>query len=186
MEPLPGQGAVGGGRCGPKHPKKKFQKFPISIREVTPGSPSPRKPHIKVGSLANADPLSQQASSGGFGVPWAHAPSRLGWKSGSTAPACAYLAQCTTARGPRARAWAWAAGSAQRATGNGQRVAVHTMARTSAPWHTLARHGTPWHGMAHPGTCTHTHTHDARHTQQQHGATIPPRGRPGPTTARVD
>jgi len=62
----------------PNTQKKNFQKFPISIREVTPGSPSPRKPHIKVGSLANADPLSQQASSGGFGVPWAHAPSRLG------------------------------------------------------------------------------------------------------------
>ena len=55
-----------------------FQKFPIFIREVTPGSPSPRKPHIKVGSLANTDLLSQQACRGGFGVPWAHAPSHLG------------------------------------------------------------------------------------------------------------
>ena len=62
----------------PNTQKKKFQKFPISIREVTPGSPSPRKPHIKVGSLANTGPLSRQACCGGFGVPWAHAPSRLG------------------------------------------------------------------------------------------------------------
>ena len=45
-----------------------LSKISYFIREVTPGSPSPRKPHIKVGSLANTDPLGQQASIGGFGV----------------------------------------------------------------------------------------------------------------------
>jgi hypothetical protein len=57
---------------------KKNSKISNFIQEVTPGSPSPRKPHIKVGSLSNTDPLSQQACRGGFGVPWTHAPSRLG------------------------------------------------------------------------------------------------------------
>ena len=62
----------------PNTQKSFFSKISNFIREVTPGSPSPRKPHIKVGSLANTGPLSQQACRGGFGVPWAHAPSRLG------------------------------------------------------------------------------------------------------------
>ena len=61
----------------PNAPKKN-QKFSVFFREVSPGSPSPRKPHIKVGSLANTGPLSQQACRGGFGVPWAHSPAAWG------------------------------------------------------------------------------------------------------------
>ena len=37
-----------------------FLNFLKIFREVTPGSPGPRKPHIKVGSLSNTAPLNQQ------------------------------------------------------------------------------------------------------------------------------
>ena len=60
--------AVGGGRCGPKRPKKIFEKNFKIFREVTPGSPSLRKPHIITGIPSNTDPLSQQPLWGGFGV----------------------------------------------------------------------------------------------------------------------
>ena len=39
--------AGGGSRCGPKRPKK--SQFFVLDREVTPGSPSPRNPHINAG-----------------------------------------------------------------------------------------------------------------------------------------
>ena len=44
----------------PNTQKSFFSKIFNFIREVTPGSPSPRKPHIKVGSLSNTAPLNQQ------------------------------------------------------------------------------------------------------------------------------
>ena len=44
----------------PNARKKNFTKFSVFFREVTPDSPSPRKPHIKVGSLSNTAPLNQQ------------------------------------------------------------------------------------------------------------------------------
>ena len=48
--------------------QKKFENFLKNFWEVTPGSPSPRKPHINTGIPSNTDPLGQQASIGGFGV----------------------------------------------------------------------------------------------------------------------
>ena len=45
-----------------------FSNFFVFFREVTPDSPSRRKPHIEVGSLSNTDPLSHEASICGFGV----------------------------------------------------------------------------------------------------------------------
>ena len=48
---------------------KKFQNFLIFFREVTPGSPSPRKPHINTGMPSSTHSLSQQPLWGGFGVP---------------------------------------------------------------------------------------------------------------------
>ena len=48
--------------------QKNFRKKLQNFREVTPGSPSPRKPHINTGIPSNTDPLSQQPLWGGFGV----------------------------------------------------------------------------------------------------------------------
>ena len=52
----------------PNAQKKDFENFLNFFREVTPGSPSPRKPHINTGIRSNTIPFSQQPSSGGFGV----------------------------------------------------------------------------------------------------------------------
>ena len=48
--------------------KKNFEKNLKIFREVTPGSPSPRKPHINTGIRSNKLPLNQQPLWGGFGV----------------------------------------------------------------------------------------------------------------------
>ena len=48
--------------------QKKFQKKIVLDREVTPGSPSPRKPHINTGIRSNTAPLNQQPVWGVFGV----------------------------------------------------------------------------------------------------------------------
>ena len=45
-----------------------FSKFSNFYREVTPGSPSPRKPHINTRIRSNRNSLSQQPLWGGFGV----------------------------------------------------------------------------------------------------------------------
>ena len=64
---MPDVGAVRFGRCGPKRPKKN-QKISRFFREVTPGSPSPRKPHVNTGSRSNTAPFSQMPVWGVFGV----------------------------------------------------------------------------------------------------------------------
>ena len=51
-----------------------FQKFPILIREVTPGSPSPRKPHINTGSGSENPSKSHLPLWGVFGVRVAEIP----------------------------------------------------------------------------------------------------------------
>ena len=51
----------------PNVQKKNFQDF-CFFREVTPGSPSPRKPHINTGIQSKMAWENHQASSGGFGV----------------------------------------------------------------------------------------------------------------------
>ena len=51
----------------PNARKKNFTKFSVFFREVTPGSPSPRKPHINTGIRSNTIPLNQQPLWGGFG-----------------------------------------------------------------------------------------------------------------------
>ena len=48
--------------------KTKFRKNFNIVREVIPGSPSPRKPHINTGIRSNTISLSQQPLWGGFGV----------------------------------------------------------------------------------------------------------------------
>ena len=48
--------------------KKNSGIFCFFFREVTPDSPSPRKPHINTGSGSNTAPFNQQPSIGGFGV----------------------------------------------------------------------------------------------------------------------
>ena len=48
--------------------QKFFSKFSVFFREVTPDSPSPRKPHINTGIRSNKLPLNQQPLWGGFGV----------------------------------------------------------------------------------------------------------------------
>ena len=48
-------------------PKKIRKKFNL-VRQVTPGSPSPRKPHINTGIRSNTIPFSQQPLWGGFSV----------------------------------------------------------------------------------------------------------------------
>ena len=52
----------------PNVQKKFFEKKFKIFREVTPGSPSPRKPHINTGIRSNTIPLNQQPLWGGFGV----------------------------------------------------------------------------------------------------------------------
>ena len=52
----------------PNVQKKNFTKCSVFFREVTPGSPSPRKPHINTGSGSEMAWEGHQASSGGFGV----------------------------------------------------------------------------------------------------------------------
>ena len=52
----------------PNVQKKSFSKFSNFYREVTPDSPSPRKPHINTGSGSEMAWISHQASIGGFGV----------------------------------------------------------------------------------------------------------------------
>ena len=49
--------------------KKNISIFFNIVQEVTPGSPTPRKPHINTGICSNKLSLNQQPSSGGFGVP---------------------------------------------------------------------------------------------------------------------
>ena len=64
---VPDVGVVRFGRCGPKLPKI-FTKIFDFFREVTPGSPSPQKPHINTGIRSNTALLSQQPVWGVFGV----------------------------------------------------------------------------------------------------------------------
>ena len=52
----------------PNVQKKNSKFFSFFFREVTPGSPSPRKPHINTGIPSNTHSLSQQPLWGGFGV----------------------------------------------------------------------------------------------------------------------
>ena len=52
----------------PNARKKNFPKFSVFFREVTPDSPSPRKPHINTGICSNTAPLSQMPVWGVFGV----------------------------------------------------------------------------------------------------------------------
>jgi hypothetical protein len=73
---VPDVGAVRFGRCGPKRPKKNSQNFPFFFREVTPDSPSPRKPHINTGSRSNTAPFSQMPVWGVFGVRGKFGPRR--------------------------------------------------------------------------------------------------------------
>ena len=47
---------------------KKFPKFSVFFREVTPGSPSPRKPHINTGSGSEMAWENQMPVWGVFGV----------------------------------------------------------------------------------------------------------------------
>ena len=52
----------------PNVQKKIFQKFFVLFREVTPGSPSPRKPHINTGSGSENPWKSHLPLWGVFGV----------------------------------------------------------------------------------------------------------------------
>ena len=54
--------------------QKKIPKFAVCFREVTPDSPSPRKPHINTWSCSNTAPLDQLPVWGVFGVMWATSP----------------------------------------------------------------------------------------------------------------
>ena len=70
----------------PNVQKKIFEKNLKFFREVTPGSPSPRKPHINTGIPSNTDPLGQQASIGGFGVQNQRRPVTKFQHTGSRSP----------------------------------------------------------------------------------------------------
>ena len=52
----------------PNVQKNFFSKCCNFYREVTPGSPSPRKPHINTGSGSNTAPFNQMPVWGVFGV----------------------------------------------------------------------------------------------------------------------
>ena len=52
----------------PNVQKKFFSKFFVLFREVTPDSPSPRKPHINTGIPSNTAPFNQMPVWGVFGV----------------------------------------------------------------------------------------------------------------------
>ena len=58
----------------PNAQKKNFTKCSVFFREVTPDSPSPRKPHINTGSRSNTAPLGQMPVWGVFGVRVARVP----------------------------------------------------------------------------------------------------------------
>ena len=52
----------------PNARKKNFTKFSVFFREVTPGSPSPRKPHINTGSRSEMASKGHLPLWGVFGV----------------------------------------------------------------------------------------------------------------------